>query len=577
MKTDAGARRSRLVPVLIGVVAFALYLPIGSHEFLNWDDNWLITGNRLLERFEASTLQKIFFDFSFATRDALGDEYLPLRDISIMIDKRLWGDWAGGFLLTNALFYAIGVVLFHRLLLRLHPGGWVATAAALVYAVHPIHVESVAWASARKDVLCLIFFMASLLAFERFLVRRNAPALILSCALFLCAMFSKYVAVVLPVFLLLRLLWQFGLPRTLAAGRRYALWLLPFGAIALGCLAIIFRIGKLTGVILEQHISSGFWLNFLTVVEIYGRYAFNLAAPYWLTPDYGITTIASTASARGLAALGLLIVLAGLAAWLIRRARRPDGQAAAAVLFWYAWFFAALLPFSQITPIFNRMTDRYLLLPSMSFAVLLALAAQRAGLRVDRRALAAAGCVGLAFFGAMTLRQLTFWQDSVSLWSRAVTLQPRSVNSLFQLSVSYQELADYAAEAAALSRLLVEDPDHGGALNNLGINLFKSGADPEESIRVYRRLVALEPGNFRALQNLGNVLIEQGRPAEAIPPLERSLAVNPGYCLAMANLGRAYFLLEDRDQARVQFERALACNPRMTVARTYLERLGEAD
>jgi tetratricopeptide (TPR) repeat protein len=560
--------------VVLLLAACLPYAEVATHGFLNWDDPWLVRDNPILARFGVETLRTIFFDLSPETRMTLGAEYLPLRDVSVMVGKRLWGDWAGGFLLYNLALYAASVLLLFRLIGRWHGSVTVAFWGALLYAVHPIHVESVAWISSHKDMLALFFFLAALLALEAYLHRGRAGWIALVGLFYLMALMGKYIAIVLPAFVVLRLTWSWidGHARA-GALRRAAAVLVPLAVISAGYLSIIVRVGSRADT-LKERAAHGLGVDLAMTVDVYRRYVVNLLFPVHLSPDYHVDPVPSLFSPRGLMAAALVALVVVAVVWLIARFRRDGDPRFSATLFWIAWFFAALLPVSQIAPIFNRMADRYLLLPSMAFTTLLAYWGWLAWQRRPARWWVAVAALPVVVLALLTARQVTFWESSVSLWERAAAMQPRSTRAWYQLSTSYQAEKRYEDEGRALERALELDPEYGDALNNLGINLHRRGAPIDEVEAVYARLFAVVPGHYQGMQNLGNALIGAGRYDDAIVWLGRSVSLQPRYCLALLNLGRAHKAKGEAEPARLYLRQSLACNPNMRGARRLLSELG---
>jgi hypothetical protein len=501
------------------LLACAPYARVVTHEFLNWDDPWLVRDNPLLADPGADTLRRIFFDFSPETRMTLGAEYLPVRDVSILIGKQIWGDWAGGFLLVNLLLYGGAVLLLFRLIERLHGSRVVAFLAALFYAVHPIHVESVAWISSRKDMLSLLFFLASLVAVENHLRGGRRGPLLLACLFYWFALQSKYVAIVLPAFVALRLVWLYlhdgDRGRLL---RRAALVLTPLAVISAACLALILRVGSQADV-LKERAEQTFGADLATTVDVLRRYLYNLILPLRLSPDYHVDPVTSLASANGALLAGVAVLLAVALAWVTWCVWSRPEPGRTATWFWVVWFFAALLPVSQIAPIYNRMTDRYLLLPSISVAVLTAYWGHRLWLRTRLRGLVAVGAVYALLLIGLTVRQVAYWQDSLQLWQRAAAMQPASVTGWYQLSTVYREKKMYAEEGRSLERALAAAPQFVDALANLGVNLSRRGAPIAEIRAIHERLfrqepmAAPEPGHRAALLR-GDTQPRPGPPRE---------------------------------------------------------------
>ncbi len=574
--TQAGKTRIWHYVVLL-VAACLPYAELPTHGFLNWDDPWLVRDNPILAEASFGTLRTLFFDLSPETRMILGAEYLPLRDVSVMLGKQLWGDWAGGFLLVNLALYAGSVLLLFRLVFGLHGSATVAFWSALLYAVHPIHVESVAWISEHKAMLALFFGLASLVAFEAHLRKGIVRSIGPVCLFYLMALMGKYIAIVLPAFAALRLAWVWvdgGLrPRPL---RRAAMVLVPLAVISAGYLSVILRVGAQTNV-LKERAAHGLGVDLAMTVDVYRRYVVHLLFPMRLSPDYHVGPVPSPfGGARGLMILVSVALAVALVVWLVTRIRRDGDPRWSTTLFWVAWFFAALLPVSQIAPIYNRMADRYLLFPSIGFTTLAAYWGYLAWRRWRSRWLLAVAWIAVLALAGLTVRQVTFWDNSERLWERATAMQPRATRGWYQLSTTYLAQKRYEDEGRALEQALRNDPENADALNNMGINLHRRGAPIEEVTSIYSRLFVEVPGHWQGMQNYGNALIGAERYDDAILWLQRSLSLQPRYCLAMLNLGRAYKGNGDAQNARRHLEQSLVCNPNLRAARRLLQELNDS-
>lgn len=159
------ARLQMLAPWLLASLLLLVYLPSLGGGFLNWDDPWLIQNSPLVKLSGAQAFRAIFLDLSLDTRMALGAEYLPIRDLSYFIDFKLFGLSPLGLRLSSLSIYGISIVLIYRLGRRLGGSDWGAFAFAASFALHPVHVESVAWLAGRKDVLSLALGSALLLVY----------------------------------------------------------------------------------------------------------------------------------------------------------------------------------------------------------------------------------------------------------------------------------------------------------------------------------------------------------------------------------------------------------------------------
>ncbi len=458
--------------MLFGAVVVLVYLPSLPGGFLNLDDPWLIQHNALLVG-GGHALVRIWTDLSRNTRLALGAEYLPLRDTNMWLEAHLWGLEPQALRASQLALYLGAAFLIRGALHRTLADRRIAEVAAWVFALHPVHVESVAWLAGRKDVLALLFIAAALFVHAG----RSKQRWWLVPLLFLCAALSKSMAVV-GVGLLFA--------QDLLAGRRlewrtYALTLLG----AAGVLAIDLHVGHLVGMV--QSPPGGSRLTTaMTMGPVWLRYLAELAWPPLSSIVHDVP-VRTSWTAAGVAGYLLLCAWLGAGLWLWRR-HRP------LCLVTFLWFFVPLLPVSQVLfPLQNLMADRYLVLSVMAPALALgALAARwpRPG------GLAALGA--LVALAALTTERAAMFAFSEYVFADATAKTHTSTLAPYQLGMALDEW--HQREKA---RLAFEEV------------LRRNGGRPTEAAR-------------RATNNLSLILVHDNQLAQAERLLRRGRKLWPG-------------------------------------------------
>jgi hypothetical protein len=379
-------QRPLLIALLLAGLAALLYLPSVSFGFLGYDDHWLVAKNPILLQPSTGTLHTVFFDLSARSRYLLGSEYLPLRDLSVFVELALVGPDPRLMHLDNVLLYALGCGLLFLALKAWLSDTRLAAVAVLIYLAHPIHVESVAWLSERKGVLALVFVSASLLAFHRFALRGRLAWLLISVLLFVCAIWSKGLAIATFGVLVL-LVWQHWPSSTKPSTRAKWLGLSLWFVAALLAFAPIYSTGQKLQLVGAFH-GGSFGATAALMGEVHARYVGLML----LASKQGIAYPIQSATVQPLLSLfgwTLVALFAGsiLYALLRSRARVP----ALAAGFWLVF----LLPVSQlIFPLQNAMADRYLLLPSIGACLALAYAVRSIPFNWARPAIIGAVIVG---------------------------------------------------------------------------------------------------------------------------------------------------------------------------------------
>jgi tetratricopeptide (TPR) repeat protein len=426
-----------LPPLLIVLASLLAFSSSLNNDFTNWDDNWLITTNPWIREVSwknVSTILDPTVDPN--VRAQLGGEYLPVRDFSAMADYALFGLEPAGHHVTNLVLHTLVCLLLYALLVRFFGSIALAFGASLLFAVHPLHVESVAWLSSRKDLLAGVFYLLALLAWNAHRRRgglgRSLPFYAAAFLCFALACTSKYMAVTLPAALLLHD-WLLYRPRPSEWRARFwrpLLETLPFFIFTLlFAKLVVVRIAS-RGLIREWY-GDGFLHTLYSVFHVLVEYVGAIFVPTRLQAcvDHPITRSLDLPT---LGAAAFLIGLVGFGGTILVRALfrdRDPSRADRLVAFSGLFFFAAISPVSNILfPMGTLYADRYLYLPLLGGPLILgALFAagfergraeprMRAALLRMAVAVLALGGVALAY-GVKTHAYNRVWKDSETLWT----------------------------------------------------------------------------------------------------------------------------------------------------------------
>ncbi len=536
----------RLHPAWVGLVGLVLYLPTLRYGFVRLDDPWLIRDNELLHQLDAASVWKVLADFSFEQRFRLGAEYLPVRDLSVMLDHAIYGDWVGGQHLTQILLYAATCGVLATLALRLFESRALAWLTGLLFATHPVHVEVVAWLSERKGALGALFLCASLLAATSWLRRGRTVYAVAACALFALAVASKALAVAGIAALVLVLLWR---DWPVARSRRLAMF---GGYAAAGLLVFVpnYLVSRSIGVIVAPHgqgIGDALRLFFETHTQYLRLMAY--AGPYAI--DYGIRSAGAVQLGRWIP--GAIAAAGGVAlvAWaLLRPARRT------AAVFGVAWWLVFLAPVSHlIVPVQNYAADRYLFLPS--FGLLLSLAALL--IRLPRRFAAPLAAIALLLGVGWTVVQTPVWSSSERLFERAVEVVPSNAAAWDELAALAAEGQDGGRAWALTERGLELCPGDWELLHRQGLLLAASG-DLDAAIGAMER-AATSPKAHKAYANLALLYLRRGDREDARQLAEQAVRLQADTAHNQRVLGIVAYEQGDREVACRAFERATALDP----------------
>lgn len=544
--------------LLLGILAITAlaYLNALDGQFV-YDDRLQILKNPTLS--SLSNIPKMFTQgvwqfLNLSDKAAAGRYYRPIFNIALIINHQLFGFEVFGWHLFSIVVHIGVVYLVYRLARQWKLSTEVAMAAALLFGVHPIHSESVAWAAALPDPLAAVFILSSVLLYERYYhgQGRKPIALGASIALALAAMLSKEVAVVFPFFLIARE----ALDRTegetvgqtvVRAARRTA----PFFAMIVPYLGMRYYVlGSFT-----QNEPSSLGIPaiqvLITLPSILLGYARMLFAPFPLAVMYGNRYVLSLSDVRFFGAALAVAAIVAVAIWLVRSS--PVGRRALAFLI---IFLVPVLNLKAFRAEESLLHDRYLYLPSIGFCILGAMAfaqiSKRFAARQRRVFVTATGILAVVLLG-LTFYQNFSWQNELAMTDNAMKVTPQWPFLQNYIGAYYSDQHKYPeAEQAYLDAIAI-NPKYYDAYSNIGDAYRDQGklADAEQAY-----LNAIEYGAPYAdtYYNLGVTYINQNRLSEAEQPLLQTLEISPAHTKARYNLGWTY----DREGKDALAEQAYA-------------------
>jgi len=501
---------------LILLVTLAAYFPSLRGDFL-WDDAGHVTNPELQPW---SGLRRIWFEAGVT------QQYYPLLHSAFWLEHRLWGDATLGYHLVNVLWHALSACLLVAILRRLAVPG--ALFAAMVFALHPVCVESVAWISEQKNTLSTLFCLAAALAWLRFEEDRQPRRYAIATLWFVAALLTKTVTATLPPALLVIAWWRRGrlswrddiapLVPWFVLGVLAGLGTAWFESTGIGATGDDFALGPVERGLLAGRVVWFYFGKLVWPADLmffYPRWTIDAAVVWqWLPP------------AAALAALA--------AAWWWRlRSRAP---LAAALLFGGTLF--PVLGFLNVYPfVFSFVADHFQYLASIAVIAFLAAAATRgfALLRWPRWSGHAMAAGVLAILGVLTWRQSGMYRDVFTLYETTLERNPSS----------------WAAHL------------------NLGTALADAG-HPAESLSHLRRATELKPDFPEALNSLADALNRLGRSRDALPLVERALQIQPRFAEAHNTRGVALMALGRAEEGIAEFQRAVELNPRLASVRVNL-------
>jgi tetratricopeptide (TPR) repeat protein len=572
--SGAGVRdrraKSRITDLLVCLVLVAVTWTVFgqtlTHDFVNFDDHVYVYENPLVIR-------------GFSTEGIIGAfththarNWHPLTTLSHMLDCQLYGLNASGHHLTNVILHTISVLLLFLVLKQMTGALWQSAFVAALFAIHPLHVESVAWIAERKDVLSAVCFMLTLAAYARYTRAPSAARYLLVALLFAFGLMSKPMLVTLPFVLLLLDYWPLGRIGAQKSEVRRRLPTVitektPFFAMSLfSCIATLFA--------QRQGPSAIDQLPFLWRLEntfvTYVTYICQMLWParlavFYPHPNYRLPVVVVTAAI-------VLLVGISLVAIYLRRTKRY------LVTGWF-WYLGMLVPVIGLVQVGEQAhADRYTYLPQIGLYIMIAWTVGDLVLqskwRVRRQFLAVAGTAIITLLGVCAFVQTSYWKNSEMLWNHALAVTGENDvahNNLGFLFLRRGELDKAISELETAldirSRNTQTHYSLGAALiqNNLGNALARKYLS-DEAIGHFQEAVRLRPDYADAYFNLGSVLFQQGRIGEAITQWQQALAIRPRDAEAHTNVATALRKQGKLREAISEYEQALNIVPDDSVA-----------
>jgi protein O-mannosyl-transferase len=545
-------RAAALVVALVAVAAYAATLGYD----LVWDDTLLIQQSWGLHHW--GELPRLLVSQFWAEVGEASHYYRPLVTLTFFLDMTLWGLRPFGFHLTNLLAHAAVVLTVLALARRVTGGELAAVIAALIFALQPLHTESVSFVSGRTDVLATLFFLLAVLAYDRSRDARGWVAAAGSLGAYLLALLAKEVAITLPLILAL---WDWrvrGDLRDRRAAWRAAARYAPYAGVL--ALYLGLRGLALRGAVDE---AAGAWAppltRALTTLQTIASYTWMTIVPYPANPYRLIVPVTVPPDPSWwLAVAGLGAALAGTA-WAL--ARRP------VVGFGALWFWITLAPSAGVNllPLPTvLMAERFLYLPTVGYALIIGwLAARLLGeVTLGRAArLRIAPAVGLAVlllgYLGLTLWRNEDWRDEDRLYARMIEASPAAAVPLVNLAFVELPRGEIAAADEHLRRAVRLAPANARAQAGLGLTETLLG-HLDTGLEHGRRARELAPGSADVRASLGALYLARGEPGPAVPELRESLRIKPNQVHAALNLALALAWLDQPDAALAQLDRALA-------------------
>jgi lipoprotein NlpI len=608
----------------VAFLTFLVYLFNLDNDFVRWDDGKYVYDNPFIRSVDPAFFKWAFTDINY------GRDWIPLTWISHAIDYAIWGADPLGHHLTSNILHALNTFLVVLLVIRLifaagetgssgfsanHAEMKALIAAAvtgLLFGIHPIHVESVAWVSERRDVLYAPFFILSLMMYERYVMSgvagRNAASrflsreYLLSVGLFLLSLMSKPMAVSLPVVLLILDWYPFQRIRSLRSFRSALFEKIPFIALALFSSVITVLAKKIETVSVDN---IGLMARFLVAGKSLVMYLWKMVYPYQLNPLYSFPKNVSISSFEYL--LPLLLVATMSIVFVVIAKRKKLWLAI------WAFYVITLLPVLGIVKVgYQAMADRYTYIPGIGpflVAGLLTSVLITGTNKFFRWRTALKTFIPLIMMAilclmlSLTVKQIKIWNNTFSLFNHVIEISSEKFYLPYQIrGVMFKESGEFDRAIEDFNEAILLNPSDMDSYNyraqvfsatgqlekaiadfTVSINArptpeayyergiaFSKKGETDKAIKDFTNAVTMNPRDFEAYTRLGILYGRNGSLSRAVESFDIAIELNPDYHFTYGNRGHAYLLMGDHEKALEDFNKALDLNKNYT--RAYVNR-----
>ena len=573
MTPNRGLVNALMVIVLVATVA--LYGQMANHAFVSLDDHIYVTDNREVQK----GLSVDGIKWAFSTFHA--EFWHPLTWLSLMLDTWVWQGEPGGYLITNLILHLVNIWLLFLILYRTTRNPIKSIFVAAVFALHPLHVESVAWISERKDVLSTCFWMLTTAFYTSYTQKKEPRRYILCHFTFLLGLMAKPMIVTLPLILILMDYWPLDRWATERSGKPFSrnLWHFVKEKLILICMALagglltILAQAKGRGLVDPETFAMGD--RIANALISYVNYLWQMILPLNLSVFYPLPNHFSVWKT---ALAGLMLALATI--WAIRkRCKYPF------VLTGWLWYIATLLPVIGFIKIGDfAHADRYTYIPLIGIGIIVSwgIPELMPRIRFRERILPVLAVMVLMLLSILTWHQVGVWSDSQRLFSHALKATPDNYFVRHALGNTLAERGQLSDAIIHFRKAVTLDPSRASLKNNLGRALFVSGQIDEAKKWLFLA-VRTNPDYPNAHFNLALVLLAQGDQRNALNHLHAAVLNHPEYeqiqdqaDQAVARHfreGRRYETSNELDLAIQQYRSTLELNPGFYPARAHLGRL----
>jgi Flp pilus assembly protein TadD len=536
------------------VVNLVVYASLAHHDFIRFDDPGYVTENPHV----SSGLTRA--NVMWALTTGYFANWHPLTWMSHMLDVQLFGMNAGPHHLVNLLLHIVATVLLFGLLHWTTGSAGRSAFVAALFAVHPAHVESVAWVAERKDVLSAVFWMLTICAYVAYIQRPAKNRYVLMLVFYALGLMSKPMLVTLPFVLLLLDLWPLRRALIPADFKQLVVEKIPLFVLAAASSVVTFLVQRAAGAV--QTVSGlGFDFRVANAVRSYGAYIGEMLWP----ANLGVFYPFPLTLPAGQILIAIMVLIATTVIVLMYRQQRY-------LIVGWLWFLGTLVPVIGLVQVGDQaMADRYTYIPYIGLFIMVAWGMTDLLSRWQNRAMGltiAAAITVLVCVGAAR-SQVEYWMNSVSLWQHTVDVTTDNYRAENNLGFDLKQAGRLDEAIAHLEKSLQIRPTYSLARANLGVTLFEKGRN-DEAMANLRKVLEVQPGDVLVRTYLGLALVRQGKLDEAISEYNKALGFAPEFAFAQSSLGTALLRIGKTEEGIKYLTESLKTNPEVAEAHNNL-------
>jgi tetratricopeptide (TPR) repeat protein len=576
-----------LVCLLLAATTLAVYWQVRNYDFIRWDDPVYVTENPHVQ----AGLSRESVVWAFTSAHA--GFRIPLTWLSLMLDFEFYGLNAGGYHVTNLLFHIANALLLFLVLKRMTGAFWRSGFVAALFALHPLHVESVAWVTERKDVLSTLFWILTMWSYFRYVEHPGIKRYLVVVLTFTLGLMAKPMVVTLPFVLLLLDYWPLerfrvahanidteattGVSSRLKDQRtllyRFLWEKAPLFVLAAASALLTFLVTKDAGALskLEMYPVN---IRIANALVSYMKYMVKMIWPRDLAVLYPHP--GENLPVWQVIGAGLLLLTVSIA--VIRAAKRHPY-----LIVGWLWYLGTLVPVIGLVQVGQQaMADRFTYVPLIGLFIVIAWGIYELVSKLSYRRILLATGSGAIITALMicTWKQVSLWQDSITLFEHTLSVTSNNYSMYHNLANVLRETGKVDEAIAHYSKALEINPNHARAHNNLGIALTQKGR-LDDAIYHHSQAIKINPDSVESYHNLGLILARQRRFDDAIVYLSKALELDPESADVHTGMGTVLLLQGKLEDASVHFAKALELNPNHAEAHNHygvvLARQGRLD